>query len=261
MPTNTAVPLPVGTQLGKSFEYGLEVNIGTYAAPNWIPFRRIFNFLFTPTPKTQDASTYDDKGATANEVTGWDWALTFSSQVNRLASTGAYLPEVEALRQRTLPASVGASAEIDVRWFHKPESGAPNPVDAGRGFATVTFARQNTGPNGEIEVWNWTLTGVGSYVPIANPWTGWGTTTKPALQGATPSGATAGQQVTITGTGFDGVTGPTGVKFGAVNATNYVVLNPTTIVAIVPTGSAGSAPITVTNPSGTSDALPYTRGA
>ncbi len=258
---NINVPLPAGTELGKSFEYGLDVNIGTYASPIWIPFRRIFNFLFTPTPKTQDSATYDDKGSSASEVTGWDWTLAFSSQVNRSASTGQYLPEVEALRQRTLPAAVGVSAEIDVRWYHKPANGTPNPVDAGRGFATVTYARQNTGPDGTVEVWNWTLTGVGSFVPIANPWTGWGTTAKPTLQSATPSGATAGQQVTITGTGFDGVTGATGVKFGATNATNYVVLSSTTIVAIVPAGSAGSAPITVTNPTGTSDALPYTRGA
>ncbi|MEV8023661.1 IPT/TIG domain-containing protein [Microbacterium sp. NPDC080220] len=256
----TKPELPVGTELGKSYEYGLDVNIGTHASPNWIPFRRIFNFLFTPTPTTHDATTYDDKGSTASMVGGWAWALAFASQVNRSASTGQYLPEVEALRQRTLPAAVGSLAEIEVRWYHKPANGTPNPVDAGQGIATVAFTRQNTGPEGTVEVWNWTLTGVGSYIPIANPFTGWDVTT-PAVTGATPEGAAAGQQVTITGSGFDGVTTADGVRFGSTNASGYVVLNSSTIVAVVPAGSAGSAEIKVKNSAGTSAGFPYTRGA
>ncbi|MGA6128834.1 MULTISPECIES: phage tail tube protein [unclassified Microbacterium] len=256
-----AVQLPAGTELGKSFEYGLDVNIGTHASPNWIPFRRLFNFNFTPTPTTQDATTYDDKGSTASLVTAWAWALAFASQVNRSASSGQYLPEVEAFRQRTLPASVGSLAEIEVRWYHKPATGTPNPADAGQGVATVAYTRQNTGPEGTVEVWNWTLTGVGSYVPIANPFSGWGEVTKPNVTSASPEGALAGQQVTISGTGFDGVTAADGVKFGTVNATGYVVLNSSTIVAIVPAGSAGSAPIKVKNSAGTSTDFPYTRGA
>lgn len=258
MSAKTNVPLPAGTALGKSYEYGVDVNVGTYEDPEWISIRRLFGFNHTPTPKTQDATTYDDKGSTAQEVSGWDWALAFSTNINRSATTGQYLPEIEALRQRTLPGAIGEAAEVDVRWYHKPESGKPNPVDAGRGFATVSYSRQNTGPNGETEVWAWSLTGVGSYVPIENPWTGWGVAAKPTLQSATPSGATAGQQVLITGTRFEGVTG---VKFGATNASSYVVISPTTIVAVVPTGSAGSAAVTVTNGEGASDALPYTRGA
>lgn len=168
-----ATPLPAGTTLGKSFEYGLDVNTGTAETPVWTPFRRIFNFNFTPTPNTTDAQTYDDLGSQNQSVTGWNWALGFSSQVNRSATTGEYLPEVEELRQRTLPTSKGADAQAQVRWYHKPESGEPNPTDAGEGIATVSYSRSNTGPDGSIEVWAWTLTGVGPYAVIANPFTGW----------------------------------------------------------------------------------------
>ena len=68
--------------------------------------------------------------------------------------------------------------------------------------------------------------------------------------------------MTIKGSGFSGVTGAAGVKFGAVNATSYTVVSGSTIVAVVPAGTAGSAPVTVTHPTnGTSAPLTYTRGA
>ncbi|WP_146079397.1 phage tail tube protein [Rathayibacter sp. AY2B9] len=167
------VPLPAGTTIGKSFEYGLDVNTGTTAAPTWIPVRRMFNFSHTPTSRLQDGQTYDDLGAQNQEVTGWDFAVSFSTQVNRSATTGEYLPEIEALRERTLPTAKGTDAQIEVRWYHKPETGKPNPTDAGQGVASVAFSRSNTGPDGSVEVWAWTLTGVGSYSVIANPFTGW----------------------------------------------------------------------------------------
>lgn len=80
----------------------------------------------------------------------------------------------------------------------------------------------------------------------------------PAVKSALPSAATATKLVTITGAGF---TGATDVKFGATSATSFTVYNDALLVASVPTGSAGAANITVTNPTGTSTALPYTRGA
>lgn len=81
----------------------------------------------------------------------------------------------------------------------------------------------------------------------------------PILTGATPSGAAAGAQVSITGSGFTGASGAAAVKFAAVNAASYVVVSDGLIVAVVPAGAAGAAAITVTTPSGTSTALPYTR--
>ncbi|WDO07643.1 IPT/TIG domain-containing protein [Streptomyces murinus] len=60
-----------------------------------------------------------------------------------------------------------------------------------------------------------------------------------------------GTTVVITGTGL---TGATAVRFGSLNAASYSVSSATQITAVTPAGSAGSVPVTVTSPSGTSNA-------
>jgi hypothetical protein len=62
----------------------------------------------------------------------------------------------------------------------------------------------------------------------------------PTVTSVTPgTGPTAGgNTVTITGTGF---TGATGVTFGGVAATSFMVVNDTTITTVVPSGSTGGA--------------------
>ncbi|ERG63540.1 hypothetical protein L332_03620 [Agrococcus pavilionensis RW1] len=253
---STQVPLPAGATLGKSFEYGLDVNIGTSASPVWQPVRRISNFNPTPTPRTQDAQTYDDLGADNQDVTGWSFALAFNVQVNRLVSTGLYLPEIEALLARTEPDATGELATIEVRWYHKPAQGTPNPNDARQGLATVATSRVNTGPAGEIETLSVTLTGKGPAQKITNPFTGWGTTASPTVQSVLPPGEGANELVTITGSNL---LGATAVTFGGTAATDFTVVSATTIVASLPAGSAGSAPVVVTTPAGPSPAAAYTR--
>jgi len=253
---STKVPLPAGTTLGKSFEYGLDINLGTSASPIWQPVRRISGFQPTPTPTTQDAQTYDDLGATNSDVTGWSWALAFNVQVNRSITTGLYLEEVEALLARTKPSAKGEAAVIEVRWYHKPEAGTANPNDAGQGVATVAYTRQNTGPAGEIEVLSVTLTGKGPAEEIANPFTGWDDTPAPKIASVSPAGRGAGGMVTIIGTGF---LDATDVKFGATSAAAFTVVSATTIVATLPAGAAGSVDVTVITPEGTSPVLAYTR--
>lgn len=254
------VPLPAGTTLGKSFEYGLDVNLGTYESPVWQPVRRISGFQPSPSAITQDAQTYDDLGSPNADVTGWGWSLAFNAQVNRNVGTGLYLPEIEALLARTRPSATAELAVIDVRWYHKPASGAANPDDAGRGIATVAYTRSNTGADGAIEQLAFTLTGKGPYEEIDNPWTGWSDNPAPSIAAITPAGRGTGQQVTITGTGFTGVTA---VSIGGtpLAATAYSVLSSTTIVATLPSGAAGSVNLTVTNGTGASPTKAYTRAA
>lgn len=83
-------------------------------------------------------------------------------------------------------------------------------------------------------------------------------TVAPTVTAASPSGATAGATVTITGTNFNGTTA---VKFGVTAASSFSVVSNTSITAVMPAGTAGSAPITVTNNVGTSSSFAYTRGA
>ncbi|PPG29645.1 IPT/TIG domain-containing protein [Pseudoclavibacter sp. RFBB5] len=79
----------------------------------------------------------------------------------------------------------------------------------------------------------------------------------PTISAATPGAAVAGDTVTITGTGFAAVTG---VRFGTIPAANYVIDSATQIKAVVPAGTAGSAPIQVLKGSTSSATFPYTRG-
>lgn len=260
----TLAPLPAGAALGFSYEYGIDIDLNydataaTPTVPDWQPIRRASAIAPTAPPITATAQTYDDLGAPNDQKTSESWALPFTVQVNRLPS-GLYAPEIEALKSYTEPDKVGSAAIAHVRWYDKPASGSPNPDDAYEGFCSVSIERGATG-NADTGSWTITLTGQGRRIQITNPFTGWAAT-KPVLLSALPSGAAAGDQVTIKGSGFTGVTGATGVKFGSANATTYSVVDNGTIVAVVPTGSAGPANIVVTSPAGASDAFTYTRGA
>lgn len=250
----TAVPLPAGTTLGKSFEYGLDINLGTTASPSYQPVRRMSAWAPSYPATTQDQATYDDLGSTNEAVTARSFATTFTVQANRSLTTGLYLPEIEALLAAAK--ATGESAVVDVRWYHKPEVGTPNPNDAGQAFCRVDMTRQNTG-NAEVEVYSVTLTGQGPFTSIANPFAGWDVTA-PVLASVAPEGAAEGELVTLTGTGL---LGATAVTFDAVPAADFVVANAATIIAAVPAGSAGEVDVVVTTPGGTSNAVAYTRGA
>lgn len=167
------VPLPTGTTLGKSFEYGLDINLGSYQVPDWQPVRRISAWAPTFAPITGDIATYDDRGAPNEAVTTRAFSASFTVQGNRSLTTGEYLPELKKI----LEAARGtlAAATVDVRWYHKPDVGEPNETDAGRALCRVEATRQNTG-NADAEVHSVTLTGQGRFTPIENPFTGWSTT-------------------------------------------------------------------------------------
>lgn len=256
--------LPAGAALGFSYEYGLDVDLNydagaaTPTEPNWQPVRRASAIAPTAPPITATAQSYDDLGAPNDQKTSESWALAFTALVNRLAS-GLYAPEIEALKKYTEPDAIGTASIAHVRWYDKPASGAPNPNDAYEGFCSVSFDRGNTG-NADTGSWSFSLTGQGRRIQIANPFTGWVPST-PVVTSVLPSGAAAGDLVTIKGSGFSTVTGLDGVKFGAANAADYEIVSPTAIVASLPTGSAGAANVVVKSPAGSSAPFTYTRGA
>jgi hypothetical protein len=70
-------------------------------------------------------------------------------------------------------------------------------------------------------------------------------TDPPTISSFSPTSATNGQTVTITGTNF---TGATAVSFGGTAATSFIVVNSTTITAVVASGSSGL--VSVTTPGG-----------
>jgi len=79
----------------------------------------------------------------------------------------------------------------------------------------------------------------------------------PTISAATPSGATANSNITITGTNFVDVTQ---VTVGGTAVVMFKVNSPTSIIATVPAGTAGTAPIVVTTLTGSSAGFTYTRG-
>ncbi|MEO8094915.1 MAG: IPT/TIG domain-containing protein [Pseudolysinimonas sp.] len=81
--------------------------------------------------------------------------------------------------------------------------------------------------------------------------------TAPVITGLNPNSGpyTGGTPVTITGTGF---TGATGVTFGGVAATNFVVVNSTTITVTSPPHAVGPADVIVQHPNGPSAPQTFT---
>ncbi|WP_344441483.1 IPT/TIG domain-containing protein, partial [Kitasatospora nipponensis] len=75
----------------------------------------------------------------------------------------------------------------------------------------------------------------------------------PVITVSTPASGPAGATVTLTGSGFTGVTS---VHFGAVAAT-FTVVSDTQVLTTAPAGS-GTVQITVTSPSGTSNGIAFT---
>jgi|GEM_PF-790024 len=84
--------------------------------------------------------------------------------------------------------------------------------------------------------------------------TGTGTTPLPTLTTLNPTSGPVGTNVTISGTNL---TGATSVLFNGTAASNFSVLNATTIGAVVPAG-ATTGNVTVVTPGGTSNGLLFT---
>jgi hypothetical protein len=68
----------------------------------------------------------------------------------------------------------------------------------------------------------------------------------PAVSSFSPTSATKGNTVTITGSNFNGISS---VSFGGITATSFAVVSPTSITAIVGNGNSGN--VSVTNSAGT----------
>lgn len=248
------VVLPAGTTLGKSYEYGLDINLGTPADPSWQPVRRISGWAPQFAEVTGDIASYDDLGSENEEVTGRNFSGSFTVQANRSLTSGLYLPEVEALVAASR--AKGEQAIVEVRFYHKPEVGTPHPTDAGQAFVRVAITRQNTG-NADNEIFSVTLTGKGPYTPIPNPWQGWGAQT-PAIANVSPAGQGSGELVTITGTSL---LGATAVTVNSLPVDDYQAINASTIVAVLPTDAAGTVDVVVTTPGGVTPAFSYERAA
>ena len=194
-------------------------------------------------PNLEDANDYDSNGWGSKEITLNDWSVAVG--LNRKADGGVEDPGQALIRG--CMGQFGDAARLYVRWYR-----TDGIDEAWTGRAIVTVENANTATT-DIAAWNANFNGDGVCSKIANPYSA---SSAPVVTSATPSGAAAGAQVTVKGQYF---TGATAVKFAAVSATTFTVVSDSTIVAVVPAGTAGSAPVSVTNATGVSNSLPYTR--
>ena len=179
--------------------------------------------------------------------------------VNGTSATGAadtytyaLTPTVSAVSPSSGPAAGGNS--VTITGTNLTGATAVSFGATASGTITVNSATQITatapaGSAGTVDVTVTTPTGTSPtaaadhYTYIAAPVV---TAMRPA-NGGTAGGTT----VTITGTGFSGVTG---VKFGTI-AASFTVTGTSQIAATSPAGAAGTVDVTVTTPGGTSAAV------
>lgn len=233
-------------------KWTLEVNTGTVPSPVWTTVKGLNNLTVTDAePNLEDDNVYEDNGFTGQTKTALSWKVE-GTVMRRTDPTDVTVYDPGQEKLRALARILGPTGVAYVRYYDR--DGGP---EAFTGFGEVSWAPQGGEPT-DLESVDFTITGKGANTAITNP-------NAPALglptvTGNVPAtGTTAGGTlVRITGsnflsrTGATVVSGATGVKFGANNATSYTVVDRQTIVAVAPAGSAGTVQVMVTNTTGAS---------
>lgn len=227
---------------------GYRLEVSADGATNWLKLAGLNDLSDQITPNKVDSTNYDTDGWSGSEVTLQSWALT--AKFNRQATAGVSDAASDLLRQRR--GQFGDSARVYVRWYSTVQTNE----SGWQGRAIVELNKSKTGV-ADLNEFTATLTGDGTLSSISNPYT---PSSIPSILSALPSGVATGGQVEIRGTGFTGTVATSGVKFGGTNATSWIVVSDQEIVAVMPTGTAGSAPVVVTNAVGASASFAYTRG-
>ena len=191
-------------------------------------------------PNIEKADEYDSSGWSSKEITLYDWSLAVG--MHRKKDAGVEDPGQKLIRD--CRGQFGDAARLYVRWYR-----TDGIDEAWQGRAVVHVENRDTAVE-NIAAWTVTFEGDGVASKIAVP----ASSLVPVISGVSPnSGSTAGGElVTISGQNFLGTTGAAGVKFGANNATSYVLVSDTRIVAEVPAGTAGAKDVVVTNAAGAS---------
>ncbi len=227
--------------------YRVDATTDLTLAAGWLEVKRITDFDPNINPNVEDATAYDTNGVSAGEVTMLDASptLTFLSQL------------VTAVRdpgQSILLATTGqfaTPARCGLRWYDRNALAGP---DNGSAVVIPVLKRAATGvKNLESVTATCGVTDGILNVGITNPGTA---ATVPVILTATPGSLGVGGLLTITGSAF---TGTTALTIGGVATPSRVIESDNLIVCALPAGSAGSAPIIVTNAVGASAAFPYTR--
>src|SRR5690242_5245124 len=205
---------------------------------NWAQLRGVSNFVPGKNDTVADTTDYDTDGWGADAVMQQKHANTCTVRRNKYS--GSFDPAQEALR-----AAADSLEIVRIRWYERVAGG-----EAYEGYVLVQWAPQGGDAAGISEV-NVTFLGQGPREAITSPYA---TASVPVINSVSPSSAAAagGTLVIVNGSGFAAVTGASSVKFGANNATSYVVVSDTKIAAVTPAHAAGAVDVVVTNGTGPS---------
>lgn len=230
-------------------KFRIDVTTDLTLAGSWVQLNGISDFDPGIAEHLEDAMAYDTNGLPSMEPTAYDAApvVTF---LRRYSGGATYDPGQEIVRLAS-SLQFGSAARCGVRWYDK--FGGP---ETGQALVLPNWKRSQSGVRNleavtsTLQVTDGTLT-----LNFANPGTA---ATVPLVLSATPSGQSAAKPLTLTGQSFLGTTGIT-VGGVAVAAGAFTVQSDNLIVLVMPAGSAGSAPIIVTNAVGAGASFPYTR--
>ncbi|MDJ0323169.1 hypothetical protein QMG61_05250 [Cryobacterium sp. PH31-AA6] len=204
----------------------------------------------TPTPITVAREAYGLKGTDSVSVIGYNQVITFTAEgirdnLGRIAQ--AWLVALLVVARST-----GAANKVSAQTFDAKDEN----LIALEGSYSVAAVKSSTGFKDKF-VWTFTLTNDGPVAQITSPIAGTGI---PVLDSALPANAIASANVYCRGYNVSAITAAT---IGGVPVTSISQIpgEPNIVVLEVPAGTAGSAPIILTNAVGASASYPYTRGS
>jgi len=224
-----------------------QINMGTASVPVWTNMPGLQEFTPNVEPTDQEDNDYDSGGWGGNTRTMLTWGL--EANISHRQDNATYVENAVQKKVRLAAMAIDtADGVIHQRWYDRNGSD-----EAYEGYGLITWAPDGGGV-ADLERVSITVSPSATspaLVTISNPVNA---TPVPVIGSLSPAtgGTAGGTLVVISGAYFTGVTGATGVKFGATNATSYTVVSDSKIAAIAPAGSAGTVRVTVTSPNGAS---------
>lgn len=231
------------TQLART--HRLDIDTGVSPTVSYNQLFGIEDMKFIEERRTEDDEAYEDGGAAREAVTGYNWRLELKIAFStNLAETSVDTIHAFLLTKFKATRSASAQAcEFGIRFYNR------DGLDDGQSYEGRAYVKEWKLPGGKgrdaVDV---VLMGQGALADFTNP----AASLTPVVSSIEPTGgSTSGsdQVVNIYGQHF---TGATVVEFGANDAVDYTVISDSHIVAIPPSGSAGTIQVKVTTAAGAS---------
>lgn len=225
----------------------VDIDTATYPASQYQQLPGLQELKLIEELRVEPDEAYEDAGAARESVTGYSWRLEPKILHSKNAAGTSLDPVHAFLRTMFEAAKNGVHlGEFGVRWYDRDGLAG----DSKEGRAYVKAFPPDGGGGGALDMISLVIQGQGPLAAITNP----AGSLVPVVSGLAPATGddAGGNLVNIYGVHFTGVTGAGGVKFGATNATNYMLISDSHIVATAPAGTAGTVEVTVVTPAGTS---------